>query len=171
MQDKSAIAAEAATDGAGLHRFSRAGAWFWAGHYHSRRVASALRRLQEWHRRHGRLGRSCTAGAQSRVDRLLPRERICHSSAFDEREAGALILRISRATHTPFRILFRAPFGIFDAANCLFAVLAAAGKSLAFLRDCLLLRILFLSAVLVTPIITSLPTLIQPYKIVFTNVF
>jgi len=34
-------------------------------------------------------------------------------------EVGALILRLSTATHIPFRILFRAPFAFLDAANAL----------------------------------------------------
>src|SRR5205809_3320458 len=32
-------------------------------------------------------------------------------------EVGALILRISTATHVPFRILFRAPFAFLDGVN------------------------------------------------------
>jgi len=34
-------------------------------------------------------------------------------------EASSLILRLSTATHIPFRILFRAPFALFDAGNAL----------------------------------------------------
>ncbi len=238
MQDQSAIAAAAATDGTGSHWSSRSGTWFWlaiiigvALRIHCIVFTNGTSDMEDWE------DHAMQVRNRGLIGYYHANEYANHPPFMSE--AGALILRTSTATHILFRILFRTTFALFDAANAflLFLLLpenrwrffatacywlsptailissyhgntdtavaffvlltvwlaskgrllssgAALGASLwvklpgilalpallALFRNWRL-RILFLSAVFVTAIITYLPALIQDYQIVFTNVF